>query len=99
MISNGLKYQDDAGIPELTIEFSDENDFWLFRVRDNGIGIEKEYLEKIFVFFKRLHHRDPFSGNGIDIAISKKIMEANGGKIWAESEKGRGSTFYFSMKK
>jgi light-regulated signal transduction histidine kinase (bacteriophytochrome) len=99
LISNGLKYQEDGSTPELIIDFAEKKDVWLFWVKDNGIGIEKEYLEKIFVIFQRLHQRDQFSGNGIGLAICKKIVELHGGKIWAESQKGKGSGIYFTIKK
>jgi two-component system, chemotaxis family, sensor kinase Cph1 len=66
-------------------------------VRDNGIGIPPEYHERVFGMFERLHSRDRFPGTGLGLAIVKRIVESYGGRIWVESEAGKGSTFYFSL--
>lgn len=99
LISNGLKYQPAGQTPEIWISGEELGDQWKFEIRDNGIGIEEEYLDKIFVIFQRLHQKDQYSGTGIGLSICKKIVEYHGGKIWAESIPGQGSTFYFTLKK
>jgi signal transduction histidine kinase len=96
LISNAIKYRSDRR-PEIHIGASRENGHWVFCVRDNGIGIEPQYLDRIFVIFQRLHDRSTYPGTGIGLAVAKRTVELHGGKIWAESEVGKGTTFYFSI--
>lgn len=99
LISNALKYHSQSESPKIEITHQDLGNRWLFLVKDNGIGIDPLFNEKIFIIFQRLHAKHEYSGTGIGLAICKKIIEAQGGKIWVESEEGQGSTFYFTVSK
>jgi len=99
LIDNALKYTAQGVVPNITVSAIDKQDHWQFTIQDNGIGIDKEFLDKIFIIFQRLHNKDEFSGTGMGLAITKKIIENYGGKIWVESERGTGSTFCFTLLK
>lgn len=99
LLSNALKYQQDDNQPNIEISAEEESTSWLFSFSDNGIGIDPEYHEQIFSIFKRLHPREEIPGNGMGLAICKKIVEQHGGKIWVESKSQQGSTFYFTISK
>jgi light-regulated signal transduction histidine kinase (bacteriophytochrome) len=96
LITNAIKYSRPGVTPEVHISAREQQDSWLFSVRDNGIGIDPQYKDGIFQIFRRLHGRD-VAGNGIGLALVQKIVEAHGGKIWVESDPGVGSTFYFTI--
>jgi signal transduction histidine kinase len=97
-MSNSIKFMDK---PEgfININCQDTGDFWEFSVSDNGAGIDEKYFNKIFMIFQTLQPRDKFESTGVGLSIVKKIIETNGGKIWVESEVGKGTTFYFTLPK
>ena len=96
LVSNAIKYRSDRK-PEIHVGANRENGQWVFKVQDNGIGIEPQYLERIFVIFQRLHDRSTYPGTGIGLAVAKRTVELHGGQIWAESEVGKGTTFFFTI--
>jgi light-regulated signal transduction histidine kinase (bacteriophytochrome) len=96
LIGNALKFHGEQP-PNIHIGAQRQDGRWVFWVRDNGIGIEPQYYEKIFHIFQRLHTRKDYPGTGIGLAICKRIVERHGGTIWVESQPGQGSTFYFSL--
>lgn len=96
LVSNAIKYCRPGVLPEIHISANANDGEWVFSVRDNGIGIEAAYLDSVFEIFRRLHGQN-VPGSGIGLALSRKIVEAHGGRIWIESEPGMGSTFYFTI--
>jgi light-regulated signal transduction histidine kinase (bacteriophytochrome) len=98
LVGNAIKYRG-PDAPHIQITALDSQDAWLFKVRDNGIGIDPQYRERIFVIFQRLHSREQYSGTGIGLAVCKRIVERAGGRIWVESAAGAGSVFCFTLPK
>ena len=99
LTSNAIKFRKKDGHPVIRFSAESKEKEWLFSVKDNGIGIEKIYYDKLFIIFQRLHTKAEYSGTGIGLAQCKKIVEQHGGTIWVESELGKGSTFYFTIPK
>jgi len=98
-ISNAIKYSGKMNAPKIEIGCSMGKDEQVFFVRDNGVGFNKEYENKLFRVFQRLHASSEFEGTGVGLAIAEKIITRHCGKVWAESETGKGACFYFSLPK
>lgn len=96
LLGNAIKFHSDKP-PHVHIGSRRQADQWLLWVQDNGIGLDPKFSERIFVIFQRLHTRNEYSGTGIGLAICKKIVERHNGRIWAESQPGQGTTFYFTL--
>lgn len=96
LIQNALKFRN-ARIPKIHVGAKRQDNNWLFYVRDNGIGIDPKYQERIFLIFHRVHSQREYEGTGVGLAVCKRIVERHGGKIWVESELGKGSTFFFTI--
>lgn len=97
LIANAIKYQPKGNSPRIHITADYQNDQWLFSVKDNGLGIDPQFIEQIFQPFRRLHVWDQIRGSGLGLAICQKIVENHGGRLWAESKPGEGSVFYFTL--
>jgi light-regulated signal transduction histidine kinase (bacteriophytochrome) len=97
LVINAIKFRTKNVSPQIKLAASKSNGHWEFTCKENGIGIDKEHCERVFIIFQRLHTRNEYEGSGIGLAHCKKIVELHGGKIWIESEPGEGSTFYFAI--
>ena len=98
LIGNAVKFRADD-VPRINVSATDSGREWQFAVSDNGIGIDPKYADKVFEIFQRLHTRAEYPGTGIGLAVCKNIVTRHGGKIWFESEPGKGTTFYFTLPK
>ena len=96
LIANAIKYQGENK-PTIDISAEKKDGMWLFAVKDNGIGIEQWFSERIFIVFQKLHDHRKYPGSGIGLALCKRVIEKHGGKIWFESEVGKGTTFFFTL--
>jgi len=99
LIGNAIKFQKPGINPKIHISAEEKNKKWVFSVRDNGIGIDEKFNEKVFVIFQRLHSSRDYKGTGIGLAVCKQIIHRHGGQIWFESKENEGTTFYFTLKK
>jgi len=98
LIANGIKFRREEP-PRIHVSAIDDGQYWRFSVQDNGIGIEPQYADRVFVIFQRLHTRQEYPGTGIGLTVCKRIIVRHGGKIWFESEPGKGTTFFFTIPK
>jgi PAS domain S-box-containing protein len=96
LIGNAIKFRGDAP-PQISVQATRRDSRWMFSVTDNGIGIDMRYAEKIFQMFQRLHEKGKYEGSGIGLAITKRIIEGHGGRVWFESNVGAGTTFFFTL--
>ncbi len=99
LLDNALKYSKDQVPPQIEIHATKKRSLWEFAIKDNGIGIDKRFYNKVFVIFQRLHNRNQYDGTGIGLSIARRSVEFLGGTIWLESKVGEGSTFYFTIPK
>jgi PAS domain S-box-containing protein len=99
LLDNALKYTRENVQPIIDIQAKEKGEFWEFAIKDNGIGIDEKFFDKVFIIFQRLHNRKDYEGTGIGLSITKRCVEFLGGTIWIESQVGKGTTFYFTISK
>lgn len=99
IVGNALKYKHPNRNPKIHVSAQEEDDEWVISITDNGIGMKSEYLDQIFVLFKRLHNNDEYQGTGIGLSICEKMINRLGGKLWVTSTENEGSEFYFTIPK
>jgi light-regulated signal transduction histidine kinase (bacteriophytochrome) len=96
LLGNAIKYRGEHA-PRIRVAADLKDSEWVFSIADNGIGIDPKHHEQIFEVFRRLHTQDAFPGTGIGLAVCRRIVQRHGGRIWVESERGKGSTFLFTI--
>lgn len=99
LLDNSLKYSKESSRPKIEISVLENEREYIFSIKDNGIGIDSQFFDKIFIIFQRLHNKDHYEGTGIGLSIAKRHLELLGGKIWLDSKLGEGTTFYFTIPK
>src|SRR5205085_101193 len=97
LIINAIKFRKKDAAPQICISANKNTDRWEFKVKDNGIGIDPQHNERIFIIFQRLHNRSEYEGSGIGLSHCKKIIDLHKGRVWLESEPGQGTTFNFTL--
>jgi light-regulated signal transduction histidine kinase (bacteriophytochrome) len=97
LLSNAFKYTIDREVAYVEVGFTQQENKQVFYVKDNGVGFDMKYIDKVFGAFQRLHNDEKYGGSGIGLSIVQRIVNKHGGKIWAESEPGKGTTFYFYL--
>ena len=98
LVGNAIKFHGEQP-PQIHVSVDQRGEEWLFSVRDNGIGIDSQYADRIFTIFERLHATKDYPGTGIGLAICKKVVERHGGRIWVESHPGQGAIFFWTIPK
>jgi chemotaxis family two-component system sensor kinase Cph1 len=97
LLGNAIKFHQPGQPPRVHVSARREEDQWTFTVADNGIGVPPQFHERIFEIFQRLHNRKKYPGTGIGLAVCRRVVERHKGRIWLESEAGRGTTFFFTL--